>query len=221
MAGKATRILSTEWDIDRELRKFGATRDELLTIVDAVVGARGMAVLDDPSSASGLFAYIHGVRQLRRVFRQKGWEIERENNIEAVRDPATGMRIVYQNVDMAGVAATSPRALNGKRDGSRRQIDAAQGMLFTPSEIPEAYRLPPGAFPLIYYFCVSVDTTADDRQVGAELSMPRPFRGDNFSGFFERVLIRRHGPWDDQAGIVEPLPDDAVELAPTVSRKHS
>src|SRR3546814_12876712 len=58
------RIYKDDWSVDARLAEtFGVTRDELVQVVREVVGARADAVENDPVSAAGQFAYIHGTRR--------------------------------------------------------------------------------------------------------------------------------------------------------------
>ncbi|MGE3866865.1 MAG: hypothetical protein AB7G04_08110, partial [Hyphomonadaceae bacterium] len=70
---------------------------------------------------------------------------------------------------------------------------------------------------VVWYFCVSAILEKGERLVGAELSLPLPFKGDNFSGFAERILIRSFGPWT--GGIAETTPAEPFEALPAISRK--
>src|SRR4051794_11902322 len=128
----APHIYSEPGDVDNRLKElFGVSRSELLSVVHAVVGARGASVEDDPVSAPGLLAYIYGTRQLRAVFKRKKWTAQRENNVEAVQHPIKKLRIVYQSVDIAASDLHAPRAISGKGSGAGRIIDSAQGLLFS------------------------------------------------------------------------------------------
>lgn len=214
------RVYEDEIQVEPKLvAEFGTSRRELLHVVAKVIGARAEAVDDDPLGASGQFAYIFGTRNLRGVWTPKGWHRFREENVEAVRDPASGRQIVYQSVDVAGQVRRNPLAIRGKGSGARRLIDAGQGTLFSEDEIPERFPAFLGDVPLVWYFCVSAEQVDGELHVGAELSLPRPFKGNNFAGFLERIFIRPNGPWGRE-GIKSDLPDDGVvEFEPKITRK--
>jgi hypothetical protein len=212
----ASRVYADEWEVEPRLAEFNATRDELLHVVGKIVGARADAIDDDPLGSAGQFAYIFGTRNIRGVFKPKGWERYREENVEAVRDPATGRQIIYQSVDLAGSPNRSPLAIRGKGSGARRLIDAAQGSLFSAEELPERLPLLTGEIPLVWYFCVSVNyNETGECLVGAELSLPLP--GDNFAGFLERIFVHPNAPWG--RGIKPDAFDEAIEFEPRISRK--
>ncbi|MCZ7596083.1 MAG: hypothetical protein M5U16_15210 [Hyphomicrobium sp.] len=173
----APRIYLQPSEVEAKLSEFRTTAANLLIVTDKVVGARADAVEDDPLGTAGQFAYIFGTRNLRGLLKRSGYERYREENVESVRDPATGRQIVYQSVDVAGTER-SPLAIRGKGSGARRLIDAGQGSLFPEDELPE--RFPDVAVDggTVWYFCVSVETViSGELHVGAELSLPLPLRG--------------------------------------------
>ena len=131
----ATHLYVNEIEINTRLSAFDATREELINVVREVVGARADAVDDDPITAAGLFAYIHGTRNTRALFRSKGWRHERRENIEAVRHPDRNLKVIYQSVDVACDEKHVPQAISGKGSGAERAIDQAQGSLFADSEL--------------------------------------------------------------------------------------
>lgn len=216
----ATKIYADEAEVGARLVDFGVTRAELWHVVTKVIGARRDAVADDPLGTSGQFAYIFGNRHLRGLLRAKGWERYRAENVEAVREPESGRIIVYQNVDLAGHKAHSPLAPRGKGNGARRLLDAT--MLFSAEELPEIVPSYVGENSENWYFCVSFETTAEGvDEVGAELSLPLPFTGDNFAGFLERIIILPHGPWSGGSSITRDVDtSDAAEFEPMISRKQ-
>lgn len=218
---RATKIHHYEWDVDRELEKFGRTRQQWLAVVARVVSAKLDAVPDDPRSAAGLFAYIYGVRHTRFLLSPGGWQRLRDDNIEASRDPATGLQVIYQSVDCAGLIPQNPKAIQGKGAGARRQIDAAHGGLFPDDDIPPMVGAkfvgdPSEPPPSIWYFCVSI-TLEPELCVGAELSLPAPFKGDNFGDFHERIMLQPYGPWRGETR--EAPPAEPFEAEPKISRK--
>jgi hypothetical protein len=211
----ALKIYSEDWEVDARLRPFGVKRAELIEIVRAVVGARSDAVDDDPLSAEGLFAYIFGTRHLRGLFKAKGWLLHREENIESVRHPDSGVKIIYQNVDLAASPHRGPRAISGKGSAANRMIDEAQGRLFFDDELREV--IPAELTEInatVWFLCVSVN--GDD--VRAELSLPASVEDRNFKHFIERIFVVRGGEW---AGfdISENPAEDAAEFEPKVTRK--
>jgi hypothetical protein len=212
----ATRFVIDEWDVDARLKDFGVTRAELIEVVRAVVAARADAVLDDPASAEGQFAYIYGTRYVRRAFKAHGWLNHREDNVESVKHPSRDLKIVYQSVDLAAQRNHDPRAVSGKGSGSDRLIDAGQGHLFSDETLDaisqeSLAQLKAG----VWFLCVSV--IGDD--VRAELSLPSGLSGGNFAAFVERIFIINEGEWPKMS-IVDDTGRDAVNVEPSVTRKR-
>src|SRR3546814_7389982 len=101
--------------------------DLLVQVVREVVGARADAVENDPVSAAGQFAYIHGTRNIRALFRARGWVNETIDNIPLVKHPELGLMVGYQSVDVAASDFQSPKAISGKGAGAERAIDEEIG----------------------------------------------------------------------------------------------
>ena len=214
----AARIYSEEWEVAERLNTvFGVSRDELIHVVREVIGARADAVEDDPVTAAGLFAYIHGTRNVRGLFRSKGWYNYRHDNIESVRHPERDLRVIYQSVDIAATFEHDPRPVSGKGAGSERLIDKACASLFSEEELSALNgRHVGGNRTGVWYYCVSAE--GDD--VCAELSLPAGVSGGNFNGFIERIYILRRGELgglrirgDSDSG------SGAVDVEPVVTRK--
>jgi hypothetical protein len=206
----AVAVLKENLEIRSRLASFGVTRDELLAVVAAAVGARRSASALAPASAGGLMAWIRGTEELRAVFLPKdGWEMTRTDNIEAVYHAGTGIKIIYQSADRAGDPIADPVAVSKKGLGSARAVENGQGDLF-PEYAAEALRELNAAS---WYLFVHAD--GDD--VRAELSFPMAIEDDQFHGFNERILLIQKGEWD----IMDLAPDEspAPELEILVRRK--
>ena len=109
------KIVSEDWEIESRLRdEFDASKEEIIEIVRAAVGARRDAIDDDPVNAPGLLSYIFGTRAIRTIFRSKGWKISRLDNIEATYDPVRRAKIVFQNADHAAELQRKPKAVSDK-----------------------------------------------------------------------------------------------------------
>jgi len=207
-------IRSDDASVDERLRDtFGVSRLELIQIVKEVVGARADAVENDPVTAAGQFAYIHGTRNLRALFRSRGWELTRKDNIELVKHPDRNLMIGYQSVDLAASEMHSPRAISGKGVGSERAIDAAQTSLFSGADWLPAMDTTVPINAGLWSFCVSVDGD----EVRAELSLSSGISGGNFKGFIERIFIVKNGDWAQI--MVLARGDEAADFEPVVTRK--
>lgn len=194
MAPSTKRILRTnEDDVSFRLNEhFGATRDELVHIVQMAVGARRNSTVDDPATAPGMLSYIYGTRGLRNIFRPKEWMSLREKGIESVFSEKRNIRLVFQNVDLAADPCYVPQAISKKNTASKELINAAQGDLFTlPSAKPSPLETEPSE---VWYLCVSCDDVAGIR---AELSRPVPIQNEQFVDFHERIFIVQKGDLED------------------------
>ena len=202
-------VLKEDPEIRSRLEAFGVTREELLTVVGAAVGARRSASAMAPASAGGQLAYIRGTEQLRVVFLPKGWELTRTDNIEAVYHAESGTKIIYQNADRAGDPVADPLAASKKGTGSARAVENGQGDLF-PEMIGEGLRELNAASWYLFVFA-----HADD--IRAELSFPKAIEDDQFAGFHERILLVQKDEWDamDLSPDERPVP----EIEVTVRRK--
>lgn len=219
---RATKIYVESDEVEERLRElFGVSLAEGVHLVGKVVAARHEAVLDDPLGTAGLFAYIHGTRNVRGLFKPKGWNVYRAENVEAVRQPESGRLVVYQNVDLAGERSHSPQAPSGKGNGAARLIEAAHGLLFADEDLPEVVPAYVGEAKENWYFCVSSNLDeAGELMVGAELSLALPLQGGNFNGFSDRIVIVPHGPWSGGREREDIPMDDAAEFEPKISRKQ-
>lgn len=203
-------VLKHDVEVRSRLAQFGVTRDELLSVVSAAVGARRAASPLAPLSAGGLMAWIRGTEQLRQVFIPKGWEPTRTDNIEAVYNAELGVKIIYQSADRAADLA-DPLAVSKKGSGSARAVESGQGDLFPDLAKLASRELNAEAWYLFVF--------ADGDDVRAELSFPKAIEDDQFHGFNERVILLEAGQWSgiDLSADEVKAPDFEV----TVLRKTS
>jgi hypothetical protein len=158
---------------------------------------------------------LAGVRHLRLLLLQRGYEVDFTNGVESVIDPFRGTKIVYQSVDQACIGMWGPKAINGKGPASESQVNRAQGCLFKAEDLPEV--APADIEKLntaVWFLCVSVD--GDD--VRAELSLPAIVSGGNFEGFLERIFIVRDGEWDGRQRAAD-MPDDDATYEFSIARR--
>lgn len=209
------KIYSQDWEVDRRLLPFQFTRKELIEVAQKTLAERSNTIDLDVAGAAGQLAYIHGSRHLRLLTSEKGYEVNRQKNIESSRHLGTGIMIAYQNVDLACSELFPPKAISGKKSGSAEAIEQAQGALFTPDEAPFVVDIKSirELNSTLWYFCVSF--TEDS--FSAELSLPASIAGDNFNGFFERIFIARGQEWFGKPADISD--DDYAEFEPVVRRK--
>lgn len=210
------RIYKEEWEVNAKLAEtFGVKRFELIQIIREVVGARADAVENDPASAAGQFAYIHGTRNVRAVLRTHGWVNVTIDNIPLVKHADRNLMVGYQSVDLACSEYHSPKAISGKGAGAERVIDEAQGELFSLAELEPSKKAETSINSGLWHFCVSV---VDD-DVRAELSLSSGISGGNFKGFLERIFIVGKDDWD-ALRLKDREDGQAVEFEPIVRRKQ-
>ena len=182
-------IVQDDRSISARLRElFDASLDEMIRIVIEAAGAKADSVDDDPVTAPGTFAYIYGTRAIRRTFRAKGWEIDRTNGVESVFHPERGLKMVFQNADLAAVETQEPRAISEKGNASERAVRLGQRWLFPEMEMIEVSR----ATANLWYLFVSIE----GMDIRAELSRPRSIADGQFAGFHERIFILQRGGLD-------------------------
>ena len=206
-------ILAEEFEVFPRLEQLGTTKVELLDIVRAAVGARRNAVAFHPASAAGLLSWIEGTGHLRRVFCAKGWEICRRDNIESVYSPELGIKIIFQNAELAGDPLSDPLAANKKGAASARAVELGQIELFPEHRIEKEMEVAELSAKTWILF-----VQADRDTVRAEFSCPMAISDEQYAGFHERILLVQGGEWDAPA----PLSDDGeppVDYEVNVSRK--
>lgn len=200
-----------EYEVSKQLSLFLVTKIELIDVVRAAVAGKADAIEDDPVWAANSFSNSYGTRALRQLFRSKGWELDRKDNLESVYDPATGIKIVFQNSDSACNDIKGPRSIQGKGPAAIRAVDNGQGSLFP--EIDEAEEIRDNA--TIWYLFVYINK--DD--VRAELSWPKPISAQQFIAFHERIYLIQNGEWGSIVPDVDLSGNDLQDFEVNVTRK--
>jgi hypothetical protein len=194
------RIIKEVWNVEARLAElFDVSKAEMVEVALAAVGGRRDAVDDDPITAPGTFSYIFGTRALRRLFRAKAWKRNRAGGMESVFAPERGVKIVFQNADLAAEERRDPKAVSDKGNATERAVRMGQGNLFPEVEEEEIKE----ATASIWYYFVSCE--GDD--VRAELSRPISIVDGQFLGFHERIFVVNKGDIADfnfDAGDGEP-----------------
>ncbi len=203
-------VLAEEFEVVPRLEQLGLTKHELLDVVRAAVGARRNATPFHPLSAGGLLAWIAGTAHLRRVFTARGWEICRRDNIEAIFNSETGIKIIYQNADRAGDPLFDPVASSKKGAGAARAVELGQYELFPEVREREVVEITAPTWCLFVY--------ADGQDVRAELSCPQAINDEQFDGFHERILLIQKGEWDSPDALADDTP--SIDFEVSVTRKN-
>lgn len=209
------KIYSQDWEVDTRLLPFQVTRKELIKVAQKTLAERSNTIDLDVAGAAGQLAYIHGSRHLRLLTTAKGYEVNRQKNIESSIHFGTGIMLAYQNVDLACSELHSPKAISGKKSGSAEAIEQAQGVLFTRDEAPSVvdFKSVRDLNSSLWYYCVSFT----ENSFSAELSLPASIAGDNFAGFFERIFIADGQEWFGKPSDI--TIDDYAEFEPVVRRR--
>ena len=210
-----SRIYQEDWSRDQRLRElFDVTRSELIDVVREVVGARADAVENDPNFTPGMFAYIHGVRNTRGLFRPKGWNNNRKRNVELVTHPERQLSIAYQSVDLAAVEGRTPQAISEKGTGSKRVVDDHQLSLFGTSGLDQIDQSPPPSMSGLWHLCVSIN----GNDIRAEISLFDGIENGNFKRCIERIFLLVEGEWDNLSDS-DFDNEDATEFKPVIRRR--
>lgn len=203
------KIFEDYRDVQSALSFLGLDLENLKVVARKAASARNESVFFDPVNAPGLLSYIYGTRALREALVPTGsWAPDSNLNIESVVNHDRGLKIIFQNVDIA-CALQQPRAISSKGQASRRLIDNASMSLFP--ELDREVEIIENA--AVWYFCVSVNGDS----IKAELSRPSSIRESDgqFDDFFERIFILNEEggavgvPGDIDDG---PTSDDDLEI---------
>lgn len=207
-------VLAEEFETAPRLAELEMTTGDLVDIVRVAAGARRNAVAFHPASAPGLFSWLEGTGQMRRVFLAKeGWELSRRDNIESVYNPRLGIKIIFQNAERAGDPIFEPLAANRKGAASARAVDLGQIEMFPEHRI-EKERAAAELNATVWILFVEVE----GERVRAEFSCPKAISDEQYAGFHERILLVQDGEWDRP----DPHSDDGdppADYEVTVSRK--
>ena len=178
------------------LAAFSLTEQDAFEVVWAALQARRDTTENHAANAAGTYAYHEGLRALRDILLPKGWVRDNELNIESVIDLGLGVRIVFQNVDVA-TQDRPPRAISGKGPAAERMVDKSMPYLFDDMESERQSRLRRAEKAQgceVWFLCVS-------EHGQAELSRPMEIVGGQFGEFVERIFIVTDEYWESIPGI--------------------
>jgi hypothetical protein len=188
----AVIIYAEPWDRDRRLRELGLDRAGLIEVVKAMVSARSDTTINNSQSAPSYYAWDAGVRALRELYGQRGWEKEILNGLETIKHPKLKIRVAPVNADAAVCSPdASPQNRTPKGPVTRKVIDLnGQIDMFANS---------PMGRPAIDHEGTSIWELLvhdDGNKVLAELSRPIEFDNGYFIAYSERIFILGPGEWD-------------------------
>ena len=180
-------IRKEDWYVNSRLGELGLNKDDLIQVIKQAVLARNSTTDNDATIASGMLSYLAGTRALREMFRPKGWEIDRTDQIESIFDKVTLNRIAFLNGDCAADPYRNPQPRSQKGAGSERAVADNQYVLFQEYEAKNTQIKP------LWYLCVHIKNS----KVSAELFLPESLEKGFFTGYIERIFLIKPGEWDD------------------------
>lgn len=178
-------IIDQPSEVTDALSKVGLTKQKIIRIAKAASFARAEYLPNvDPVNFPGTRAYQEGTRQLRLQTLPDGWKTRKFNNIELVYNEKIGLMVGFQNVDCA-CASTEPQAISSRGEGTKQLVSMPYQRSLFSNDSPSLHPRAAGAFPIVWFVCVA----ADKDRIQVEVSRPKPFEGDQFNGFFERIFV--------------------------------
>ena len=116
-----TIVLREPWDVDRRLAELQlGPRTRLLKVVAIAISAGADATAFHPANAAGTFSYQHGTWALRDGFVGDAWLLDRPDGVEAIRNDAIKVKVVFANVDVACNDEQKPKPRSRKGAGAER-----------------------------------------------------------------------------------------------------
>lgn len=172
-------------EVQAALERIGFTKEKVVQIAKAAVYARAEYLQGiDPINFQGTRAYQAGIRQLRLQTRPDGWRSCRYRNIELVFNESLGLMFSFQNVDHACMK-DDPKSISARGEATRELVEKGYQTDLFGSSASSVRILSGSAFPAIWCIC----TAAKEGRLQVEVSRPKPFEGDQFEGFFERIFV--------------------------------
>lgn len=207
MAGLVeTRILREDWEVQRRLAELELEKTKLLEVRSTAVGAAADATQFHPANAAGTLSYQHGTFALRHEHVGKSWLLDRPNGVEAIRNEARKLRLVFANVDIACDPDREPTPRSSKGAGAEL---LCAGNLF--GELPRFARPSQEQGWTTYYLMVAPDGAV-------ELSCCA-VRARTFKDFVERLFLSDGSDLDSELKHLVEDQDVAADFDPKVARK--
>ena len=190
----STKILKNPIEVNNRLEELGQTRERLVEVVEAMVGAKADCTDNDPPGSRGWSAYRMGTRRLREeTLIVEGWVKDDTDQIASVLNKRLGIRIAVSNTDDGtGVDEEGVFPQNRSRKGAAtdRAVQTNQGSFMDILDAAmKVVPLRPTAKtpgPIVtWYLCVY----CEGDEYRAELSCPIDVDAGFFTGFVERIII--------------------------------
>ena len=216
----AARILINSVEVRNRLDEMGVTYDELVEVVDAMVGERALCTDNDPPGARGWASWRMGIRRLREILRRKdGWVKDETDQVPSVLNERLALRIAVSNTDEdTGIDDPNLCPCNRAEKGlatDRIVQQNQQSFMATLDESVNVVQFPDVAASkqvITWYLCLYNEGDI----VRAELSCPDGLENGFFTGFIERIILigseepddgtpRRYGNSDGEDGLDVPV----------------
>jgi hypothetical protein len=173
---------------------LGVSRENLLEVVEAIVGARADCTANDPPGSQGWSAYRMGTRRLREVLLvEENWTKDEVDQIPCVTNTKLGIRIAVANTDdNTGIAGDDivPQNVSKKGSATDRLVHSNQGsfmeILDASLNIVKLHKLPNAPGPILFYYLCTYNEGEECR---AELSCPSVIANGYFTDFVERIVL--------------------------------
>jgi hypothetical protein len=184
--------LSNPIEVRNRLEQLRVTKEQLLEVVGAAIGARRNCTSFDPRSAPGWSSWREGNRRLREILVPRGWELDEAEGIPSVIHRSQRIKITMCNTD-AGTGLKDHRPQQTSKKGTATDEivsvnQALMGDILDSALIQNITPLPrmsqPG-YVTCWYLCVY----CEDDDVRAELSCPTRCEEGYFKDFHERIFL--------------------------------
>jgi hypothetical protein len=118
-----TKIRQEPWDVQARLAQMKLSLLGLLKVRAVALAAAADTTIFHPANAAGTFAYQHGTWALRDGFVGEIWRVDRTDGVEAIRNEANKVKVVFANVDVAASLAQDPKPRSRKGAGAERVFE--------------------------------------------------------------------------------------------------
>lgn len=216
-----TKVLKNPIEVRNRLEDLGLSREKLLEVVDAMVGASAECTDNDPPGARGWSSWRMGTRRLREEMRSEpGWEKDESDQISSVVNVQRGLRIAVANTDdSTGLEERAPQNRSRKGAATDRVVNTNQQSFMNELEKSiNVVTIAPIEKPKLVTWYLCAYSGADVFR--AELSCPSGLEDGFFTGFLERIFLT--DPEDgDGIAVHRDGDDDESDFDIPVTRKPS
>lgn len=172
-------IIFEDYAAESRLMALQLNKEGILAIRDVAHSYRIDASPLMASNAPGSLAYHFGVEALRQQFLGSVWRLDRNGGLEGIVNVNTGLKVCFQNIDVACNLINNPKPISEKGAGAER---ACQGNLFAKAGLVIPSKpAPMGSRSAVSFVMV-------DQNGGVEVSRPVVSDG-KYIDFVERIFV--------------------------------